>query len=54
MEAYQYKEDMKYVRPNNEREHQWMMYFEENEGGMDENKSLLHANRYNVYIIEKQ
>ena len=30
------------------------MVFEDNDGGVDDKKALLHANRWDVYINEKQ
>ena len=38
----------------NERERHWRMVFEDNDGGVDHNKALLHAERLDVYVNEKE
>ena len=38
---------------NNERERHWRNVFEDNEGGVDE-KALLHAKRWDLYLNEKE
>ena len=48
------EEDMEDVNLDDERERQWRMVFEDNDGGVDDAKSLLHANRWDVYVNEKE
>ena len=46
-------EEEKYdINIDNERERHWRNVFEENEGGVDE-KALLHAKRWGLYLNEK-
>ena len=40
------------INIDGEREHQWRNIFEDNEGGVDE-KALLHAKLWDLYIYEK-
>ena len=46
-----YMED---VKLDNERERHWRMVFEENDGGVDNNRALLHAKRWDVYVNENE
>ena len=41
-------EDMGDFKLDNERGRHWRMFFEENDGRVDDNKSLLHAKRWDV------
>ena len=41
------------ININDERERHWRNVFEYNEGGVDE-KALLHANRWDIYLNEKE
>ena len=52
---YQYpdEEDTKDAKFDNERERHWRVVFEDNDGGVDNNKALLHAKRWYVYVNEK-
>ena len=43
MEGYPDEEEMDDVNIDDEREHHWRMVFEDNEGGVDDKKALLHA-----------
>ena len=45
-----YEEEMDDVNKDNEREHHWRMVFEENEGGVDNEKALIHAKRWDLYV----
>ena len=45
------EEDMEDVRLDDERERHWRMVFEDNGGGVDYDKELLHDKRWDVYII---
>ena len=36
------------------RERCWRMVFEDNDGGEDNEKSLLHANRLDIYLNKKK
>ena len=40
------------INIEDEREHHWRNFFEDNEGGVDE-KALLHAKRWDLYLYEK-
>ena len=42
------------VNLDNEREPHWRMVFEENDGGVDYAKALLHAKMWDVYFNEKE
>ena len=48
------EEDMAGVRLDNKRERNWRMVFEDNDGGVGDQKSVLHAKRWDVYINEKE
>ena len=37
-----------------EREGHWRIVFEDNNGGVDGTKALLHANKWNVYNLDKE
>ena len=39
------EEEMDDVNIDDEREHHWIHVFEDNEGGVDDNKELIHAKR---------
>ena len=41
------------INIDDERERHWRNIFEDNEGGVDE-KALLHAKRWNLYLNEKE
>ena len=41
------------MKLDSERERQWRVVFEYNGGGLDYNKTLLHANSWYVYVNEK-
>ena len=45
---------MDYVNLDNKRERHWRMVFEDNDGGVDDPKSLLHAKKWDVYVNEKE
>ena len=47
------EEEMDYVNLDNERERHCRMVFEENYGGLDDAKALLHAKRWYLYVNEK-
>ena len=47
------KEEMKYARIDDEREDDWRKVFENNEWGVYDNMSLLHAKTYDIYMNEK-
>ena len=44
------EKDMEYVNLDNGRERQWRMVFEDNDGGVDYAKALLHAKRWDIYV----
>ena len=48
-----YEMEMEVVRLDNERESRWRMVFEENGGGVDDQKAILHTKRWDVYMNEK-
>ena len=43
----------KMSRVDDERERHWRIVLEENDGGVDDAKELLHAKRWDVYVNEK-
>ena len=47
------EEEMDDVNIDDERERHWRNVFEDNEGGVDE-KALLHAKRWDLYLNEKE
>ena len=47
------EEDMDDVNIDDKRERHWRIFFEGNEGGVDE-KALLHAKRWDLYLNEKE
>ena len=47
------EEDTDDVNLDDERERHWRMVFEENDGGVDDKKALLHSKRWNAYANEK-
>ena len=53
MENYPDEEEMDDVNIDDERERHWRNVFEDNEGGVDE-KALLHAKRWGLYLNEKE
>ena len=48
------EEEMGDVNKDDERERHWRNFFEENEGGLDDKKALLHAKRWDLYVNEKE
>ena len=48
------EEDMEEVRLDDEWEHHWRMVLEDNYGVVDNEKALLHAKRWDVYVNEKE
>ena len=41
------------VNIDDKRDRHWRNIFEDNEGGVDDKKSLLHAKRWDLYVNEK-
>ena len=39
---------------DNERELQWRMVFEDNDGEVDDTKALIYAKRWDIYVNEKE
>ena len=54
MEDKPNEEDIEDVNLDYERERHWRMVFEENYGGVDDAKALLHAKRLDVYLNENK
>ena len=48
------EEDIEDVVLDDERECNWRMVFEDNNGGVDDTKSVIHAKEQDVYNLEKQ
>ena len=48
------EEEMDDVNIDGERERHWRNVFEDNEGGVDDKKELLHAKRWDLYVNEKE
>ena len=53
MENYPDEEEMDDVNIDDERERHWRNIFKDNEGGVDK-KAFLHANRWDLYLNEKE
>ena len=47
------EEEMYVVNLYDDGERHWRMVFEENYGGVDDAKALLHAKRWDIYVNEK-
>ena len=47
------EEDMEDVNLDDEGERHWSMVFEENDGGVYNNKALLHDKRWDLYLNDK-
>ena len=45
---------MEYSKLYHEREHHWRMVSEDNDGGVDDKKALLHIKRWDVYVNENK
>ena len=50
VDDYPDEEKMDDVNLDDERERHWRMVFEDNEGGVDDKKTLLHAKRWDLYV----
>ena len=48
------KEEMDDFNIDDERERHWRMVFKENDGGVEDEKALLHDKRWDVYVNEKE
>ena len=48
------EEEIKDVVLDDERERHWRMVFEDNNGGVDGTKAILHAKKWDVYNSEKE
>ena len=53
MEPYLDEEDMEYVRLEDKGERHWGI-FQDNDGEMDNEKSIIHAKRWDVYTNNKK
>ena len=45
---------MEDVKLDDERERHWRMVFEDNGGGVDDKKALLHAKRWDSYVNKRE
>ena len=45
--------EMDDVNLDDDMEHHWRILFEENDGGANDEKSLLHAKRWYIYMNKK-
>ena len=45
---------MEYVRLYDERERHWKMFFEDDDGGVDDQKLIMHNKRWDVYMNKKE
>ena len=54
MDPHPDEEEVEYLILDNKREHHWRMVFEGNDGGVDDEKVILHANKWDVYMSEKK
>ena len=48
------EEEMEDVKLDDERKIYWRMGVQVNDGGVDDQKALLHATRWDVYVNEKE
>ena len=48
------EEDMEDVNLDNDRERNWRMVLEDNDGGVENGKSLLHMKRWDFYVNVKE
>ena len=53
MEVDPYEEDMEYVILDNGIYHNWIMFFEYNKEGVYDEKVILHANKWDVFMNYK-
>ena len=53
LEDYPDKERMEDVKLYGERERHWRMVVDDNDGGLNNNKALLHAKSWDFYVNEK-
>ena len=53
MYPYQYEEEMEDWILDNLIEHNWRVVFEDNGGGVENQKSILHAKRQVIYMNKK-
>ena len=53
MDPYPDEEEMEDMRIDDKREHHWRIVFEENNGVLDDEKEILRARRWHVYMNEK-
>ena len=44
------EEEMEYVNLDDERECHWRMVFKDNDEGVEDAKTLLHAKRWDLYV----
>ena len=42
------------VNLDDKREHHWRMVFEDNDGGLEDTKVLLHAKRWDIYVMRRK
>ena len=42
------------VNIDNKRERHWRIFFEDNDGGVDDKKTLLYAKMWDLYVNEKE
>ena len=49
-----YAEAIEDVILENKRQHEWRIFFEENDRGVDGDKSLVHAKRWYAYMNDKR
>ena len=54
MDPHPDEEEVEYLILDNKREHHWRMVFEDNDGGVDNEKVVLHANRWDFYMNEEK
>ena len=47
------EEEIDGVNIGNDRKRHWRMVFKDNDGGVDDKNTLVHANRWDVYVNEK-
>ena len=48
------EEETDYVSLDDKRERHWRMVFKDNDGGVEDAKALLHGNRWDIHVNEKE
>ena len=47
------EEDMEYVKLDDKKDRKWRIVFEDNDGGVEYQKAIIHDKRWDLYMNEK-